>query len=252
MTVPTTTRSANVDATIAEIRVGEEDIRAPLAELSLELLRRCQPVRRPAAYRGQRHMPGRWYSTTTGSFCEYESLLERDRMLLMDFDPEVVGMIEQPLRLFYERDGSETYHVPDLLVWRLGRRPLLCDVKSRDGLASTRFKASRVATEAACREASWDYEVLSEPDEQLLANVRWLAGFRHAIPDPHDERQRMIAELRSESLTIEELLEDAAEPMLARPVLMGMLWRQEASVELGEPLEDTTLVWLEEGTRWVS
>lgn len=49
---------------------------------------------------------------------EYESLLERDWMLLMDFDLDVESMCEQPLRLRYLRDGLPASHVPDLLVWR--------------------------------------------------------------------------------------------------------------------------------------
>lgn len=39
-------------------------------------------------------------------FLEYESLLERDWMLLMDFDREVKWMCEQPLRLRYSREGD--------------------------------------------------------------------------------------------------------------------------------------------------
>jgi hypothetical protein len=50
-------------------------------------------------------MPGRWFSTTAGRFLEYESLLERDWMLLMDFDREVESVCEQPLRLRYLKDG---------------------------------------------------------------------------------------------------------------------------------------------------
>jgi hypothetical protein len=47
---------------------------------------------------------------------EYESLLERDWMLLMDFDREVESICEQPLRLRYLKDGLPASHVPDLLV----------------------------------------------------------------------------------------------------------------------------------------
>jgi hypothetical protein len=36
---------------------------------------------------------------------EYESLLERDWMLLMNFDREVESICEQPLRLRYLKDG---------------------------------------------------------------------------------------------------------------------------------------------------
>jgi hypothetical protein len=42
---------------------GEETL-CSLAELSLDLLRRCSPVRRPIVYQRQRHMPGHWFSTT--------------------------------------------------------------------------------------------------------------------------------------------------------------------------------------------
>ncbi|HEY2657549.1 MAG TPA: hypothetical protein VGI55_17330 [Solirubrobacteraceae bacterium] len=76
-------------------------------------------------------MPGRWFSTTAGRFLEYESLLERDWMLLMDFDRTVEWICEQPLRLRYRKDGSPASHVPDLLVCRAGI-PELCDVKSAE------------------------------------------------------------------------------------------------------------------------
>lgn len=91
-----------------------------MANLSLDLLRRCEPVRTPGVYQRQRHMPGRWFSTTVGRFMEYESLLERDWMLLMDFDREVGWMCEQPLRLRYVKNDEPVSHVPDLLVWRAG------------------------------------------------------------------------------------------------------------------------------------
>lgn len=114
---------------VACVRVGEDEVRGCLSDLPLDLLRRCRPVRIPGVYQRQRHMPGRWFSTTAGCFLEYESLLERDWMLLMDFDREVEWMCEQPLRLRYSKDGRPASHVPDLLVWRSGT-PVLCDVKS--------------------------------------------------------------------------------------------------------------------------
>jgi hypothetical protein len=106
-----------------------EEVRGGLADLSFEVLRRCAPVRCPGVYQRQRHMPARWFSTTAGRFLEYESLLERDWMLLLDFDREIEWICEQPLRLRYQLDDKLASHVPDLLVWRAGR-PELCDVKS--------------------------------------------------------------------------------------------------------------------------
>ena len=185
--------------------VGGEEIRGCLADLSLDQLRRCAPVRMPGVYRRQRHMPGRWFSTSTGRFLEYESLLERDWMLLTDFDREVESICEQPLRLRYLKDGLPASHVPDLLVWRRGR-PELCDVKSEERLADPDFQAQVHATGRACAEAGVGYRVLSEPDRQLLMNVRWLAGFREPPVDLDGERERMLVVLSGGPSTIAELL----------------------------------------------
>jgi TnsA endonuclease N terminal len=215
----------------AGVRVDGGEVRGCLADLSLGLLRRCEPVRVPRVYRRQRHMPGRWFSTTAGRFLEYESLLERDWMLLMDFDREVDWICEQPLRLRYIKDGRSASHVPDLLVWRQGV-PELCDVKSEERVDDPTFRAQVEATGLACAEAGIRYRVLSEPDRRLLANVRWLAGFRERPPDPDGERGRMLAVAAAGSCTIAELLSGAREPMLARPASMNLLWTGDALIDL--------------------
>ena len=222
-------------------RVGVEEVRGCLAELPLDLLRRCEPVRSPGVYRSQRHMPGSWFSTTAGRFLEYESLLERDWMLLMDFDREVEWICEQPLRLRFLKDQRLVSHVPDLMVWRVGT-PELCDVKSGERLEDPGFLAQVEATGLACAEAGFGYRVLSEPDSQRLVNVRWLAGFRERPPDPDSERSRMLSVLAAGSLTIGELLADAREAMLARPVLMHLLWAGDALADLSGPIDGDTIV----------
>jgi hypothetical protein len=226
----------------AYVSDGREEVRGCLADLPLDLLRRCMPVRSPGVYRHQRHMPGLWFSTTAGRFLAYESLLERDWMLLMDFDREVEGMCEQPLRLSYVKDDQRVSHVPDLLVWRAGR-PELCDVKSEERLEDPLFLAQVEATGLACSEAGLGNRILSEPDRQLLVNVRWLAGFRERSPDPDGERTRMLSALAVGASTIGELLAGAVEPALARPVLMRMLWAGEVLVDVTEPLVDASRVW---------
>ena len=228
---------------VACVRVGGEEVRGCLSDLPLNLLRGCRPVRSPGVYQRQRHMPGHWFSTTAGCFLEYESLLERDWMLLMDFDREVEWLCEQPLRLRYSKDGRPASHVPDLLVWR-GGAPELCDVKSTERLEDPEFLAQVHAMELACEEADLGYRVLSEPDRQLLVNVRWLAGFRELPADPDGECARMLSALAAGPCTIFELLSGACEPALARPVLMHLLWAGEALVDVVEPIGEESRVWV--------
>jgi hypothetical protein len=177
---------------------------------------------------------------------EYESLLERDWILLMDFDRAVERICEQPLRLRYRKDGRAASHVPDLLVSRAGALEL-CDVKSAERVDDPEFQAQVRAMELACAEAGLGYQVLSEPDRQVLVNVRWLAGFREQPADPDGERARMMAELAVGRSTICELLSAAREPALARPVLMHLLWAGEAVVGVTEPLGEDSPVWAQVG-----
>lgn len=228
------------------VRVGGEEIRGGLADLPVGVLRNCEPVRRAGVYRRQRHMPGLWFSTVVGRFMEYESLLERDWMLLMEFDREVEWMCEQPLRLRYVTNDQQVSHVPDLLVWRAGT-PELCDVKSDERLDDPAFLAQVDATGRACAEAGLVYRVLSEPDQQLLVNVRWLAGFREPPSDRDGERARILSVLSVGASTIAELLAGAVEPALARPVLMQLLWTGEATVDMTAPISETSRVWLRAG-----
>jgi hypothetical protein len=224
------------------VRVGGEEVRGCLADLPPGLLRRCEPVRRPGVYQRQRHMPGRWFSTVAGRFLEYESLLERDWMLLLDFDREVEWVCEQPLRLRYRKDGRPASHVPDLLVVRAGRVEL-CDVKSEERVGSPEFQAQVRATGLACAEAGIGYRVLSEPDPQLLINVRWLAGFREPPADPNGERARLLSMLSLGPCAVGELLADACEPALAHPALMHLLWSGEAAIDMSESIDEASRVW---------
>ncbi|MEU4799693.1 hypothetical protein [Streptomyces sp. NPDC023327] len=57
------------------------------------------PVRAFASYRRQRNLPGLLRSATTNGHVGYESWLERDQVMLLDFDPSVVGISSQPFRL---------------------------------------------------------------------------------------------------------------------------------------------------------
>ena len=43
-------------------------------------------VRRFYSRKAQQHLPGRWWSATYGVHVGYESWLERDHLIVMDFD----------------------------------------------------------------------------------------------------------------------------------------------------------------------
>lgn len=60
-----------------------------LAEVDPDLIVTGRPVRRFPVYKNQSNYPGWLWSSTMGRLIGYESLLERDRVWLADFDPAV-------------------------------------------------------------------------------------------------------------------------------------------------------------------
>jgi hypothetical protein len=49
----------------------------------------CSPIRRFTSHKGQRHLSGLWWSATTGGHVGFESWMERDHVMALDFDPTV-------------------------------------------------------------------------------------------------------------------------------------------------------------------
>ncbi|OFE15184.1 hypothetical protein BA895_22785 [Humibacillus sp. DSM 29435] len=78
-----------------------------------------------------RHYPGWWWSATTGDLVGHESLSERDRLMLADFDRDVVAIASQPFGITGDTGDSSRRHVPDYLLRLAAGAVVVVDVKLR-------------------------------------------------------------------------------------------------------------------------
>lgn len=69
---------------------------ADLADAWAERFESLPPVRVPRAFKGQRNFAGSWWLATTQTHVAFESWLERDHLMLLDFAPDVVAVAAQP------------------------------------------------------------------------------------------------------------------------------------------------------------
>jgi hypothetical protein len=199
------------------------------------------PVRGFPSYKGQRHHSGRWWTSTTGTLIGYESWLERDRLILLDFDPSVVGIASQPFWLFWTTaEGRPRSHVPDYFARLADGSALVMDcrpperIKDKDRMA---FEATRTA----CTRLRWRYEVAGPPPTTPLANIRWLSGFRH----PRHRQHEIAAALLAAFVDPTPLLagaEQAGDPITVLPALYHLIWAQNLRVNVDQPLRVDTLV----------
>ncbi|MDM2422521.1 TnsA-like heteromeric transposase endonuclease subunit [Mycobacteroides abscessus] len=198
----------------------------------------CLPVREFPSYRGQRNFPGLWWFSRTGVHVGHESWLERDQLMALDADPDVVGVVSQP---FWFRWSDGVSHAPDYFVRRRDGSALVMDVRDDDRItAADQEKFDRSAAE--CAAVGWDYRRVGVLDPVLQANLRWLSGYRH----PRVFRPGLADDLMSAFDPARPLITGVlavGTPLVVLPVLFHLLWQRKLSADLAATtLTDDTIV----------
>lgn len=141
------------DFEFAYVTADGVEVRQELTEAWAAPRETGRPVRRFRPYKGQKHLPGDWWSATDGRLVGFESWLERDHLMLLDFDSAVVGIASQPFWLFWvTAEGKARSHAPDYFARRRDGSGVVVDCrpvglrKPRDVVA---FEATRLACEGA-------------------------------------------------------------------------------------------------------
>jgi hypothetical protein len=95
--------------------VNQEDgeVRLSLGDAVAVPFERVPPVRSFPAYKGQRNYPGFYYAATLDAHIVFESWMERDAAMAMDFDGDVVGFAAQPFWLSWSETDRARSHAPN-------------------------------------------------------------------------------------------------------------------------------------------
>lgn len=221
----------------------------------IEQVRHGDPMRRPRS--GTRSVAGRWPSRKMGVTIGYESdHVEGSAVVLMEHDPRVLEIYEQPLvlRLDYVRNGRRVVvlYTPDFLVLETGG-VYLDEWKAEEALVQLAARMperyQRTATgwvappaeEAAARLGiRFRLRSSAELSAVLVRNTRFLRDHAAASPEPADSERRLsiLERVRTEpGVTAAALLAadfggaDVLWPLVAHSVI----WTDLAAVPLAEP-----------------
>lgn len=210
------------------------DRRGPLRVLMGSTFEDGLLVRSFPSYKGQRGFPGLWWSATSGRHVGYESWLERDEAMLLDFDQQVVVFASQPLWLLWHDGQQVRSHAPDSFARLADGTGVVIDCRPADRVRP-RDAAAFAATGQACGTVGWQYRLVHEHDPVLVANVRWLAAYRH----PRHDDTAIAATLLAVFELPRALLAGAkavGDPIAVLPVLYHLLWTGRLVVDLSAPL----------------
>ncbi|MFJ2791006.1 TnsA-like heteromeric transposase endonuclease subunit [Streptomyces sp. NPDC087290] len=206
-----------------------------------------QPVRGFRWNKRARSFPGWYYAVTTGDHVGYESWLERDRLILLDFAPDVVGIASQPFWLHWHEAGERRRHAPDYFVRLADGRARVVDVRAGDRV-DERTAEAFAATGRACSAAGWEFAHVGVPDPVFMANLRWLARYRHERCGRETETAGRLLEVFREPRPLQAGAGEAGDALRVLPVLFHLMWTGALGADLGgNLLGSDTLVHTSDG-----
>lgn len=210
--------------------------RGALGELWDVPFERVSQARRFPSYRGQRNFTGSYLAATSGTVVGFESWVERDVAMLLDFDPEVVGFAAQPFVLSWRSGRRERRHVPDYFARLADGTGLVVDVRP-DSLVQPEDEVVFAVTEAACAEVGWEFWRTGGPGSVFTANLHWLAGYKWPRCFRLEVAERLI-EVFSEPSPLMAGACRVGDRIAVLPVLYHLLWRH---VLVAADLRETVL-----------
>ena len=138
---------------------------------------------------------GTFSSAKNGKPLGFESLLERDLMILLEFDDTVERFEEQPVKVPLVVNGKKHKpYVPDILIHYLPttssevRRVVLGEVKETKDLKKNKEKYAPKFAAAFhyAEERGWEWHIFTDKEIRTfyLDNLKFLRAYHNSAPDP--------------------------------------------------------------------
>lgn len=199
------------------------------------------------------------YLSVTGSFSSqkndqmdaFESLLEKENLLLLEFDETIERFEVQPVTI--PVPGVIKGYTPDVLVYFLPdpstgktRRPLLTEVKHSDDLKRNgdKYKIKFAAAEPFAELRGWEFRITTENDirTKRLQNIKFLREYRNIEPDEIEYRQLFnIADGLGAEFSIEDILAclapDEDTQLHWLPLIWHAILKHDLIVDWNQPID---------------
>jgi hypothetical protein len=160
---------------------------------------------------------------------------------MLDFSSRVRSFSAQPFWLLWSSDGKTRRHAPDFFVRLADGRGVVVDVRADERIKPEDAEAFE-ATAAACESVGWGYRRVGALDPVLAANVRWLAGYRHARCLREDHRARLV-EVFTRPTPLLSGAEAVGDRIAVLPSLFHLIWTGTLTTDLAAaPLTGASVV----------
>ncbi|APW41380.1 heteromeric transposase endonuclease subunit TnsA [Rhodoferax saidenbachensis] len=200
---------------------------------------------------------GGYSSRKNADMGAFESLLEKDYLLLLDFDDSVETFEVQPVRIPVA--GIPRGYVPDVLVkYRVDTqtgvtpKPSLVEVKHSDDFArnAEKYVPKFAAARQYAEQQGWEFVTKDQNDIRTprLANLKFLREYRNVTPSG-DDVQAVLDAIGEEGgeATSEALLDILAvteeERLHWLPIVWSMVLTCHLGADLDTPFQNDVPLW---------
>lgn len=208
------------------------------------------PVRKiPKTYRS---ITGRFPSVVNCRCIHYESAVERDFFLSLEFDPTVLSYEEQPIRITGIDNGKSISYTPDCLVkFKDGKPSRLVEIKYLEELRekehefAARFKLGR----DHCEKSGMEFHIIDDIQirQAPLDNYRLLYRFAKPPQNLAANKPKVLAVLSdSGPIELAGLLKlfspDRVVQAAFTPIIWHLLFTREILTDLSSPLSNQSII----------
>jgi hypothetical protein len=142
------------------------------------------PVRKVSNHRGS--AVGRFPSMKMQRMIAFESLIERDFIYLLDYDPFVTWFEEQPVRIEYEYAEKQLHYTPDFLLVEQ-KQQVLVECKPEKFVDTEENRRKFAVARQWCQGKGWQFRIVTEKEIRSgyrLQNVKLLTQYARQQIDP--------------------------------------------------------------------
>ncbi len=186
----------------------------------------------------------------------FESLLEKEYLMLLDFDDGVESFEVQPVRI--PVTGVRNGYVPDVLIkyrpdTETGeiRKPLLAEVKHSDDLERNREKYAKkfAAAHVYAEERDWQFAAIDQTQIRTprLANLKFLREYRNIEPNEQDVKNVLkqvgkLSKLASVTSLSAAICKQDDDRLQWLPVIWHMVLTKQLVVDLDKLMGNDTAI----------
>lgn len=200
-------------------------------------------------------LTGQIFSVKNNDLIKFESSLERDAIMLFEYDLEVDKYWEQPITIKYAENGKKRRYTPDFFVKyeEKQRKSELIEVKYFDELIKKEddLRSKFYIANKFCKNNNLKFRVITERDmpKILINNYKFLWRFENRVQNIQFEDISLIISIVEEKnkIKIDDLLRILSSNKIKQGEYLYVIWYMVSiyilKCDLNKPLNKKSVLW---------